>query len=90
MVKMAVFAEKEAETLLGSFRPSLKQGGPGSSTRGATAAGARFALSHHSGDSQEKKSLVRLFPLSARLLVITGRDSPKFHPRALPGWESFC
>lgn len=83
MIKTAVFAEKkEAETLLGSFDPALKQWAQGN-TRSATTTGARFVLIHHIRESQEKKSSVHLFP-PARLLVITGRDSPKLLPRTLP------
>lgn len=79
MIKTAGFAEKkEAETLPGSFDPALKQWAQGS-TRSATT--LRSDPSHQGEPG--KKSSVHLFP-PARLLVITGRDSPKLLPRSLP------
>lgn len=80
-IKMAVFAEKkEAETLQGNFYPAVKQGGQGRTL-------VHISVGHIS-ESQEKIINPPLFP--TRLWVITERDSPKLHRRALPGWESFC
>lgn len=94
MVRTAVFAEKkEVETLLGSFRPALKQGAQ-RRTHSATTTDAHFALIRDIRESQEK--IISPSLSSCKVAGYNQEGQPKTSPQglswplcrsALQGWS---